>query len=218
MEQTDKKRAAARAALEYIEDVPVIGVGTGSTVDFFIDELAALKARIDGAVSSSEATTKRLEIAGIPVIELNRSGDVPVYVDGCDESTRYLQLVKGGGGALTREKILAAASERFVCIAHDTKLVNVLGEFGVAVEVIPMARSYVARQLVKFGGRPVWRGGFITDNGNEIIDLKGLRITEPAKLEHDINAIAGVVSSGIFAARGADVLLLGTDEGVKTLT
>jgi ribose 5-phosphate isomerase A len=204
--------------MAYVEDVSVIGVGTGSTVDCFIDELAAIKARIDGAVSSSEVSTKRLKAAGIPVIELNRSGDVPVYIDGCDESTRHLQLIKGGGGALTGEKILAAASERFVCIADDTKLIDVLGDFGVPVEVIPMARSYVARQLVKLGGRPIWREGFITDHGNEIIDLKGLSITDPAELERGINAIAGVVANGIFAARPADVLLLGTADGVATLS
>ncbi|HET7306821.1 MAG TPA: ribose-5-phosphate isomerase RpiA [Gammaproteobacteria bacterium] len=218
MDKDAKKRAAAKAAMEYIEDVAIVGVGTGSTVDYFIEELAGVKAQIDGAVSSSEATTAKLRAAGIPVIELNRSGDIPVYVDGCDESNKYLQLVKGGGGALTREKIVASASERFICIADDTKLVGVLGDFGVPVEVIPMARSYVARKLVKFGGRPVWREGVITDNGNEIVDLHGLSITEPLKLEREIEAIAGVVCAGIFAARPADVLLLAGDDGVRTLT
>ncbi|HET7569003.1 MAG TPA: ribose-5-phosphate isomerase RpiA [Gammaproteobacteria bacterium] len=218
MDKDAKKRAAAKAAMEYIEDVAIVGVGTGSTVDYFIEELAAVRAQIDGAVSSSEATTAKLRAAGIPVIELNRSGDIPVYVDGCDESNKYLQLVKGGGGALTREKIVASASERFVCIADDTKLVGVLGSFGVPVEVIPMARSYVARKLVKLGGRPVWREGVVTDNGNEIIDLHGLSITEPVKLEREIEAIAGVVCAGIFAARPADVLLLAGDDGVRTLT
>ncbi|HET7369277.1 MAG TPA: ribose-5-phosphate isomerase RpiA [Gammaproteobacteria bacterium] len=218
MDTDAKKKAAAKAAIEYLDDAAIVGVGTGSTVDYFIDELAAIKARIDGAVSSSEATTARLRAAGIPVIELNRSGDIPVYVDGCDEANKFLQLIKGGGGALTREKIVASASERFICIADDSKLVDVLGEFGVPVEVIPMARSYVARQLVKLGGRPVWREAVVTDNGNEIIDLKGLSITEPGRLEKEINAIAGVVCAGLFAARHADVLLLGGDDGVRTLT
>jgi ribose 5-phosphate isomerase A len=204
--------------MDYLDDASIVGVGTGSTVDYFIAELTSIKARIDGAVSSSEATTAKLRAAGIPVTELNRSGDIPVYVDGCDEANKYLQLIKGGGGALTREKIVASASERFVCIADESKLVDVLGDFGVPVEVIPMARSYVARQLVKLGGRPVWREGVITDNGNEIIDVKGLSITEPARLEREINAIAGVVCTGIFAARPADVLLLGTDDGVRTLS
>ncbi|HET7587541.1 MAG TPA: ribose-5-phosphate isomerase RpiA [Gammaproteobacteria bacterium] len=218
MDTGEKKRAAARAAMDYLDDASIVGVGTGSTVDYFIAELTSIKARIDGAVSSSEATTAKLRAAGIPVMELNRSGDIPVYVDGCDEANKYLQLIKGGGGALTREKIVASASERFVCIADESKLVDVLGDFGVPVEVIPMARSYVARQLVKLGGRPVWREGVITDNGNEIIDVKGLSITEPARLEREINAIAGVVCTGIFAARPADVLLLGTDDGVRTLS
>lgn len=218
MDTGEKKRAAARAAMDYLDDASIVGVGTGSTVDYFIAELTSIKARIDGAVSSSEATTAKLRAAGIPVMELNRSGDIAVYVDGCDEANKYLQLIKGGGGALTREKIVASASERFVCIADESKLVDVLGDFGVPVEVIPMARSYVARQLVKLGGRPVWREGVITDNGNEIIDVKGLSITEPARLEREINAIAGVVCTGIFAARPADVLLLGTDDGVRTLS
>ncbi|HET6725591.1 MAG TPA: ribose-5-phosphate isomerase RpiA [Gammaproteobacteria bacterium] len=209
-----KKRAAAKAAIDHIGDAEIIGVGTGSTVDYFIEALAAIKGRIDSAVSSSEATTAKLRAAGIAVIELNRSGDIPIYVDGCDEATRHLHLVKGGGGALTREKIVAAASKRFICIADDSKLVDVLGDFGVPVEVIPMARSYVARQLVKLGGQPVWREGVVTDNGNEIIDLRGLHITEPTRLEREINGIAGVVCVGLFAARPADVLLLGTDDGV----
>lgn len=218
MDPETKKRAAARAALEYLGDATIIGVGTGSTVDLFIAELATIRARIDAAVSSSQATTRKLKAAGIPVMELNRSGDLEIYVDGCDETNRYLQLVKGGGGALAREKIVAAASRRFVCIADDSKLVDVLGGYGVPVEVIPMARSYVSRQLVKLGGRPVWREGFVTDNGNEIVDVKGLTISEPAKLEREINNIAGVVCAGLFAARPADVLLLGEDDGVKTLT
>jgi ribose 5-phosphate isomerase A len=211
-----KKREAAKAALDYISDDTVVGVGTGSTVNCFITELAAIKARIDGAVSSSGATTAALRDAGIPVLELNQCDSVAVYVDGCDETNRYLQLIKGGGGALTREKIVAAASERFVCIADDGKLVNVLGGFGIPVEVIPMARSYVARQLVRLGGTPIWRENVITDNGNQIIDLQGLDVVEPLRLESEINNIAGVVCNGIFAARPADVLLVGTDDGVET--
>lgn len=218
MDTQAKKRAAAKAALNHLGDATVIGVGTGSTVDYFIDELRGIKGRIDAAVSSSETTSRKLAAAGIPVIELNRSGDLEVYVDGCDEANIYLQLVKGGGGALTREKVVAAASRRFVCIADDSKLVDVLGGFGLPVEVIPMARSYVARQLVRFGGRPVWREGVVTDNGNEIIDVKNLQIIEPVKLEHELNSIAGVVSVGLFAARPADVLLLGGEDGVKTVT
>lgn len=218
MDTQAKKRGAAKAALDYLGDATVIGVGTGSTVDCFIEELGRIKARIDAAVSSSEATSRKLAAAGIPVIELNRSGDLEIYVDGCDEANRYLQLIKGGGGALTREKVVAAASRRFICIADESKLVDVLGGFGLPVEVVPMARSYVARQLVRFGGRPVWREGIITDNGNEILDVRNLQITEPVKLERELNAIAGVVSVGLFAARPADVLLLGSDSGVKTVT
>ncbi|HEX7045995.1 MAG TPA: ribose-5-phosphate isomerase RpiA [Gammaproteobacteria bacterium] len=217
MSSDDKKRATAVAALDYLDDARVIGVGTGSTVNHFIDALAGIRTRIEGAVSSSEASTERLKKAGIPVFDLNGTGDLDVYVDGADEATRHLQLIKGGGGALTREKIIAAASRRFVCIADDSKLVDVLGTFPLPVEVIPMARSLVARKLAALGGRPALREGFTTDNGNEILDVHNLEILEPAKLESRINDIPGVVTCGIFAIRPADVLLLGSDSGVKEL-
>ncbi len=217
MTQDDKKRQVAEAALGYVEDDAVIGVGTGSTVNFFIEKLATIRGRIAGAVSSSEATTALLGKHGIPVFELNSVGDLTVYVDGADEATRQRALIKGGGGALTREKIVAAASRRFICLVDDSKLVEVLGRFPLPVEVIPMARSYVGRQLVKLGGRPELRIGVTTDNGNCIIDVHGLRILEPAKLETEINQIAGVVCNGIFARRPADVLLVGGDSGVETI-
>lgn len=215
--QDEQKKQAAWAALTYVEG-GIIGVGTGSTVNHFIDALATIKGRIDGAVSSSEASTVRLKGHGIPVYDLNAVGDLALYVDGADEANRQLQLIKGGGGALTREKIVAAASERFCCIADEGKLVDVLGRFPLPVEVIPMARSLVARQLVKLGGTPVWREGFVTDNGNLILDVQGLEILEPARLEQQINNLAGVVTVGIFALRPADVLVLGTPQGPKTLT
>ena len=196
----------------------MVGVGTGSTVNFFIDALAGIKGDIAGAVSSSEASTRRLRDHGIRVLDLNEVGDIPVYVDGADEANRHLQLIKGGGGALTREKIVAAAARRFVCIADESKLVDVLGEFPLPVEVIPMARSFVARQLVKLGGRPELRQGVTTDNGNLILDVRGLSIAEPIALEREINDIPGVVTNGIFALRPADVLLLGGAAGVRTLT
>ena len=217
MNQDEQKRQAAYAALAYVEG-GVIGIGTGSTVNHFIDALATVKGRFQGAVSSSEASTARLRAHGIPVEELNAVGDLALYVDGADESNRQLQLIKGGGGALTREKIVAAASERFVCIADESKLVKVLGQFPLPVEVIPMARSFVARQLVRLGGTPVWRDGFVTDNGNRILDVHGFEIKEPAALEQQINNIAGVVTAGIFALRPADVLILGTPQGPQTLT
>lgn len=210
------KKQAAEAALEYV-DGGVIGVGTGSTVNHFIDALAAIKGRIEGAVSSSEASTARLKLHGIPVFDLNSVGELSLYVDGADESNDRLQLIKGGGGALTREKIVAAASRQFVCIADGSKLVEVLGRFPLPVEVIPMARSYVARELVGLGGTPVWREGCVTDNGNLILDVQHLEITDPLQLEQQINMIAGVVTVGIFAQRPADVLILGTPDGVKTL-
>ena len=216
MNQDEMKRQAAQAALEYVEG-GVIGVGTGSTVNHFIDSLADIKHKIDGAVSSSEASTERLKSHGIQVLDLNSAGELELYVDGADESTPQLQLIKGGGGALTREKIVAAASKTFVCIADGSKLVNVLGEFPLPIEVIPMARSYVARQLVKLGGTPVWRENFVTDNGNVILDVHNLEIMEPIKMERAINDLAGVVTTGIFALRPADVLILGTPEGTKTL-
>jgi len=214
--QDEMKRQAAAAALAHVEG-GIIGVGTGSTVNHFIDALATIKGRIEGAVSSSEASTERMKGHGIPVYDLNAVGDLSLYVDGADESNARLQLIKGGGGALTREKIVAAASRRFVCIADETKLVDVLGRFPLPVEVIPMARSYVARELVKLGGTPVWREGFVTDNGNLILDVQGLEILEPDKLEQQLNNIPGVVTVGIFALRPADVLILGTPDGPRTL-
>ncbi|MCU0767618.1 MAG: ribose-5-phosphate isomerase RpiA [Gammaproteobacteria bacterium] len=218
MSQDDLKRVAAEAALKYLPDGGIIGVGTGSTVNHFIDLLAKVKGRLDGAVSSSEASTARLKSHGIPVLDLNACGDLEIYVDGADESNHQLQLIKGGGGALTREKIIAGASRKFVCIADESKLVRVLGAFPLPVEVIPMARSFVARRLVKLGGTPVWRDGFVTDNGNLILDVKGLEIMEPAKLEDTINRIPGVVTVGLFAHRPADVLILGTPGGPKVVT
>lgn len=214
--QDAMKKQAAEAALAYVEE-GIVGVGTGSTVNHFIDALAGIKGRIEGAVSSSVASTERLKGHGIAVYDLNAVGELSVYVDGADESNAQLQLIKGGGGALTREKIVAAASRQFVCIADESKLVKVLGAFPLPVEVIPMARSYVARELVQLGGTPVWREGFVTDNGNLILDVQHLEILEPAKLEQTINNIAGVVTVGIFALRPADVLILGTPDGPKTL-
>lgn len=216
-DQDAMKKQAAEAALSYVEG-GVIGVGTGSTVNHFIDALAGIKGRIDGAVSSSVASTTRLEAHGIRVLDLNAAGELSLYVDGADESNERLELIKGGGGALTREKIVASASRQFVCIVDESKRVDVLGEFPLPVEVIPMARSLVARRLVAMGGRPVWREGFITDNGNEILDVHGLEIIDPPGLETRINLVAGVVCVGIFAHRRADVVLVGTDDGVETVT
>jgi ribose 5-phosphate isomerase A len=213
----EKKQQVARAALEHIIPGTVIGVGTGSTANYFVDALAQIKNKIEGTVASSNATAERLKSHGIPVFELNSVDEISVYIDGADESNRYLHLIKGGGGALTREKIVAAVSTRFVCIADDSKLVDVLGKFPLPVEVIPMARSYVARQLVKLGGQPVWREGVTTDNGNVILDVHHLEIAEPVKLESEINQIVGVVTNGLFAKRPADILLLGSDTGVKVL-
>lgn len=215
-QQDAMKRQAAEAALAYIEG-GIIGVGTGSTVNHFIDALAGIKGRIEGAVSSSVASSERLQSHGIPVFDLNAVGELSLYVDGADESNDRLELIKGGGGALTREKIVAAASQRFVCIADESKLVKVLGTFPLPVEVIPMARSYVAREFVRLGGTPVWREGFVTDNGNLILDVRNLQIHEPTALEQQINNITGVVTVGIFALRPADVLILGTPQGPKTL-
>lgn len=216
MTQDDKKRAAALAAVKYVKG-GVVGVGTGSTVNHFIDALADVRGSLDGAVSSSEASTQRLKALAIPVLDLNEAGSLDLYVDGADEADGHLRLVKGGGGALTREKIVAAASDQFVCIVDDTKLVDVLGEFPLPVEVIPMARSYVARRLAALGGQPVWRENFVTDNGNCILDVRGLRIVDPVTLESEINNIVGVVSNGLFARRAADVLLVGDDDGVRTI-
>ncbi|NJD32546.1 MAG: ribose-5-phosphate isomerase RpiA [Gammaproteobacteria bacterium] len=217
MNQDLKKQRAAEAALEYVQDGAVIGVGTGSTVNFFIEGLAALRHRIAGAASSSEASTQRRRAHGIEVLDLNATGDLGVYVDGADEATRRLALIKGGGGARTREKIIAAASRRFVCIVDEQKVVDRLGRFPLPVEVIPMARAYVARQLVKLGGEPALREGFVTDNGNHILDVRGLVIENPAALEAEINQITGVVTVGLFARRPADVLLVGTATDVVTL-
>ena len=217
MTQDEMKRKAAEAALEYIVVDEIVGVGTGSTVNHFIDVLAEIKHKINGAVSSSEASTERLQAHGIQVYDLNDVGDLSVYIDGADESDHYLNLIKGGGGALTREKIIAGASRKFICIADESKLVDVMGEFPLPVEVIPMARSFIARELVKLGGRPVWREGFVTDNGNDILDVHDLKIMEPVKLENELNKLPGIVTVGIFANRPADVLILGTPEGAKTV-
>lgn len=217
MTQDDKKRAAARAALTYVKSDDIVGVGTGSTVNYFIEALADKKHLIEGAVSSSDASTAKLKALGIEVFDLNSVDQFDVYVDGADEITEHKHMIKGGGAALTREKIVAAVAKTFVCIIDDTKQVGVLGDFPLPVEVIPMARSYVARELVKLGGDPVYRDGVITDNGNVILDVYNLTILEPRKLETQINEIVGVVTNGLFAHRGADILLVGTDEGVITL-
>ncbi|GAA5783703.1 ribose-5-phosphate isomerase A [Chitiniphilus shinanonensis] len=216
MNQDEMKRAAAEAAIAHIPEDCIVGVGTGSTANYFIDALARIKGRIAGAVSSSEASVARLKGHGIAVLDLNSVDTLPVYVDGADEINHQLQMIKGGGAALTREKIVAAVAERFVCIADESKYVSVLGQFPLPVEVIPMARSHVARELVKLGGHPAYREGVVTDNGNVILDVHGLQITEATKLETEINQIVGVVTNGIFARRRADVLLLGTRDGVKT--
>ena len=213
----DKKKLAAEAAVDYIQIGDVIGVGTGSTANYFIDALANLKGKIDGAVASSEASAERLKSHGIRVLDLNSAGQLPIYVDGADESTKQLALIKGGGGALTREKIVANASDKFVCIADDSKLVDTLGTFPLPIEVIPMARSSVSREIVKLGGVPELRDEFTTDNGNIIIDVHNLSIMEPIKMETDIGTMAGVVTVGIFAIRPADVLLLGTDNGLQKI-
>ena len=218
MDQNIKKQQVADAALAYVKDGTVIGVGTGSTVNFFIERLAGIKHRIEGAVASSEATSELLRQLRIPLISLNSVNELSVYIDGADEATRYLHLIKGGGGALTREKIIAAASMKFVCIVDDSKLVDVLGSFPLPVEVIPMAQSYVARQLVRLGGQPLLRQGFTTDNGNIILDVHHLSILQPTELETEINQITGVVSSGLFARRPANVLLIGDGQTVKTIT
>jgi ribose 5-phosphate isomerase A len=211
-----KKRRAALAARELLANETTIGIGTGSTVNFFIDALAADRAAVRRAVSSSEASSARLRAAGIEVVDLNDLTDLNLYIDGADAATAARHLVKGGGGALTREKIIAAAARRFVCILDDSKLVGTLGRFPLPVEVIPMARALVARQLAACGGRPVWREGFVTDNGNHILDVHGLTITDPVALERQLNQITGVVSCGLFAVRPADVLLIGTAEAVET--
>lgn len=218
MTQDEMKLQVAQAAISYVVPGTIIGVGTGSTANFFIDELAKIKSKIEGAVASSEATAKRLTAHGIPVLDLNSVDEISVYVDGADEADAGLHLVKGGGGALTREKIVLAVAKQFICIADQSKKVGVLGKFPLPVEVIPMARSYVAREILKrFGGEPVYREGFVTDNGNIILDIHGLSIVDPVKLETELNNIVGVVTNGLFAARKADVLLLGTPNGVESI-
>ncbi|SMG63323.1 ribose-5-phosphate isomerase A [methanotrophic bacterial endosymbiont of Bathymodiolus sp.] len=219
MTQDESKRKAAEAALPYIKDVSILGVGTGSTVNHFIDCLADfnLTNDIKGAVSSSIATTERLKKIGIPVMELSESGKLDVYVDGADEVNSLKELIKGGGGALTREKIIAGASEKFVCIVDESKIVKMLGEFPLPIEVIPMARSYVAREIVKLGGQPIWRENYLTDNGCEIIDVHNMEIAEPLALERLVNNIAGVVTVGIFGVRPADVVLIAKESGVETM-
>ena len=218
MNQDEMKKAAAQAAIEYVEAGMIVGIGTGSTANHFIDLLAGIKGKVEATVASSEASAERLRGHGIRVLDLNEAGELSLYVDGADESNKYLHLIKGGGGALTREKIVAAASKKFVCIADESKLVDVMGAFPLPVEVIPMARSYVAREILKrTGGTPVLREGFTTDNGNVILDIRDLQIMEPVKLENELNSIVGVVTNGLFAARPADVLILGTAEGAKTI-
>jgi len=217
MTQDEMKKAVAKAALEHVVPDTIIGIGTGSTANHFIDFLAEIKHKVAGTVASSVASAERLKKHGIPVLDLNEVSEISVYVDGADETNRRMHLVKGGGGALTREKIVAAASKKFVCIVDETKVVDVLGKFPLPVEVIPMARSYVARELVRLGGSPVYRDGFVTDNGNVILDVHGLQIQEPTELEARLNNIVGVVTNGLFALRPADVVLIGTPNGVKAL-
>ena len=218
MTQDELKQAVAKAAIDYVVPGTIIGIGTGSTANFFIDELAKIKNKIEATVASSVASAERLKGHGIEVLDLNSVSEISVYIDGADESNKHLHLIKGGGGALTREKIVAAVSKKFVCIADESKLVDVLGAFPLPVEVIPMARSYVAREIAKLGGQPVLREGFTTDNGNVILDVHNMQIMEPVKLEETLNHITGVVTNGLFAMRPADVLLLGTESGVKTIT
>jgi ribose 5-phosphate isomerase A len=218
MSQDDLKQQAAKAALDYVTHNAIVGVGTGSTANFFIAELARIKHKIDGCVASSEKTAALLKQAGIHVFDLNSVHDLPIYVDGADEITEHMHMIKGGGGALTREKIVAAVATKFICIADQSKLVNVLGKFPVPVEVIPMARSYVGREMVRLGGSPALRENFNTDNGNLIIDVYDFKISNPVELESTLNQISGVVSCGLFARRPADVLLLGTPNGLRTLT
>ncbi len=217
MDQERLKKAAALAALDFIEPGMVLGVGSGSTVNYFIEALQRVKGKIEAAVASSEASALRLKALSIPLIDLNTVSDLPLYVDGADEINAAKQMIKGGGGALTREKIVAAVAKKFICIADQTKMVETLGEFPVAIEVIPMARSYVARQIVKLGGDPIYRQGFLTDNGNVIVDVYNLKVLAPLTLEEKLNNIVGVVANGVFAARPADVLLLARDKGVQKL-
>ncbi|TYC57254.1 ribose-5-phosphate isomerase RpiA [Marinobacter sp. BW6] len=222
MNQDELKKAVAKAAIDYIaprlDSESVIGVGTGSTANFFIDMLAELKTDFDGAVASSEATAERLKSHGIPVYDLNSAGELEFYVDGADETNERLELIKGGGAALTREKIVAAVAKTFICIADDSKMVGILGKFPLPVEVIPMARSHVGREIVKLGGDPVYREGVVTDNGNIIIDVHNMDISQPIRVEEQLNNIVGVVTNGLFARRRADLLLLGTKDGVKSVS
>lgn len=217
MTQDEKKKAAAHAALKYVKKDTIVGVGTGSTVNYFIDALEEVKRDIQGAVSSSEASTQRLKAMGIEVFDLNSVDKFDIYVDGADEITKHKHMIKGGGAALTREKIVAAVAETFICIIDDTKQVPMLGQFPLPVEVIPMARSYVAREIVKLGGDPAYRQGVVTDNGNVILDVHNLKILNPVELERQLNAIVGVVTNGLFADRGADIVLIGTNDGVETI-
>jgi len=217
MSQQRLKIEVARAALKHVEDGMLLGVGTGSTVNAFIDELGASGIRLEGAVSSSEATTEKLKAIGVDVLDLNRTGDLALYIDGADEFDGHRRLIKGGGGALTREKIIAGASKRFVCIVDESKRVDVLGEFPLPVEVIPMARSYVARQLTGLGGQPELREGFTTDNGNVILDVRNLDLVDPVKMETKINQLPGVVTCGLFAHRPADIVLMATENGIETI-
>jgi len=217
MTQDELKQAVARDAIAHVVDDAWIGVGSGSTANFFIDELAKLKGRIKGAVASSVKTAERLKSHGIPLAELNDTGTLPVYVDGADEVTEHGAMIKGGGGALTREKIVAACSRKFVCIVDRSKVVDVLGKFPLPIEVIPMARSYVAREIVRLGGQPELRQGFTTDNGNVILDVRNLKLVDPVARETELNQIAGVVTVGLFARRGADVILIGGESGVRRI-
>lgn len=213
-----QKQIVSRAALQYVKPDTVVGVGTGSTVNYFIEELATIKHKIEGAVASSVTTVEKLKSKGIPVFDLNSLSEIPVYIDGADEANEHLQLIKGGGGALTREKIVAAVAKKFICIIDESKFVSLLGTFSLAVEVIPIARGYVARQLVKLGGTPVYRENYVTDNGNIILDVYNLSFSNPIQLEKDLNNITGIVCHGLFAQRTADILLIGTASDVKTLT
>ncbi|MFT2090236.1 ribose-5-phosphate isomerase RpiA [Paraglaciecola sp. 2405UD69-4] len=217
MTQDQKKQAAAQAAIKYVQPESIVGVGTGSTVNYFIDGLAEIKHDIIGAVSSSEASTKRLKALGIEIFELNSVDKLDVYVDGADEITEHKHMIKGGGAALTQEKVVAAVAKQFICIIDDSKKVPILGKFPLPIEVIPMARSYVAREIVKLGGDPQYREGVITDNGNVIIDVFNLTILNPVELEEKLNAIVGVVTNGLFAKRGADTVIVGTENGVHTI-
>ena len=217
MDQQEKKLLAAKASLDYVRSGAIVGVGTGSTVNEFIDLMPSIMDRIEAVVSCSRQSTKRMENLGIEVSTLNATGDIDVYIDGADEATKHMHLIKGGGGALTREKIVAGASRKFVCIIDDSKQVGMLGGFPLPVEVIPMAQSFVARKMVKMGGQPIWREGFVTDNGNHILDVHNLQITNPLEMESRINQIPGVVTVGIFAHRPADVLIVASDTGVKVM-